>query len=81
MNDLITKGKEKINGKVKYRYDGRASVEVWYQGRLIDAAPLNQYEIEMLRQIKHRGVINRSTAGRILGNNYLDIIEMALTRC
>lgn len=70
--------KEKMNGKVKYYFDGVGSLQIRYRGRLVDASPLNENEIAVMKTLKHRGVVNRSTACKILGQDYCEIIEKAL---
>ena len=78
MNVFIKNCKQKVT-EIQYKYDGRFNLEIWRNNQLIDNPPLNFYEILMLKRTCIDGVVPRAVACKVLGENYIHIIESAIS--
>ena len=65
--------------EIQYKYDGRFNLEIWRNNQLIDNQPLNFYEILMLKKMSVNGDVPRAVACKVLGENYIHIIESAIS--
>ena len=72
---------ENCNKKIEYQYTaGDVNLIILRGGNVFDNPPLTAYEVRLLNMLNINGKVPRNIVKRVLGQPYLDIIEMALCK-